>query len=128
MSADLAAQLAEMVRAFILASDDALRADNALWADMSRVTRSALLIPQGRSENGPQNDLSGLDEGQLAEMSAFNAHMDVKAAVAMAGRNLTAVLPLVKAQAAGLLRKWLIAHLNGIEACLRLEDACRSVM
>lgn len=109
ISPDLASHLAALVRVHVLSEDDRVRADVALMAEMVHVRREIALrklnplrIPQWEPTEPREDDLSGLMPEEAAELADLNAYMDGNAAIAMAGGNLKAVLPLVKAQAAKL--------------------------
>ncbi len=109
ISPDLASHLAALVRVHVLSEDDRVRADVALLAEMVHVRReialrklSPLRIPQWEPTEPREDDLSGLTPEEAAELADLNAFMDGNAAIAMAGGNLKAVLPLVQAQAAKL--------------------------
>lgn len=106
---ELAALLAERVRAFILAEDDRVRSDLPLLAKMVHVRRelarrdaNPLRIPQWEPDKPRIDDLSGATEEERAELKGVNAYLDGTAAVLLAGRNLAEVLPLVQAEAAKL--------------------------
>lgn len=109
ISPDLASHLAALVRVHVLSEDDRVRADVALLAEMVHVRREIALrklnplrIPQWEPTEPREDDLSGLTPEEAAELADLNAYMDGNAAIAMAGGNLKAVLPLVQAQAAKL--------------------------
>lgn len=109
ISPDLAIHLAALVRVHVLSEDDRVRADVALLAEMVHVRREIALkklnplrIPQWEPTEPREDDLSGLTPEEAAELADLNAYMDGNAAIAMAGGNLKAVLPLVQAQAAKL--------------------------
>ncbi|MDP1686480.1 DUF6538 domain-containing protein [Hydrogenophaga sp.] len=106
---ELAALLADMVRVHVLAEDDRVRSDVALLAEMVHVRRELALraaqplrIPQWAPSEVREDDLSGLNADEARELATLNAYLDGNAAMAMAGGNLKAVLPLVQAQAAKL--------------------------
>lgn len=106
---DLATHLAALVRIHVLSEDDRVRADVGLLAEMVHIRRELelrkqqpLRIPQWTPKEGREDDLSGLTPEEAAELADLNAYMDGNAAIAMAGGNLKAVLPLVQAQAAKL--------------------------
>ncbi|MBU1361461.1 MAG: site-specific integrase [Gammaproteobacteria bacterium] len=106
---DMAALLAARVRAYVLADDDRVRADLPLLAEMVHIRRelakrdaNPLIIPQWEPSEPRVDDLTGATEEEREELSGVNAYLDGKAAVALAGRNLAAVLPLVQAEAAKL--------------------------
>lgn len=106
---ELATLLAGMVRVHILAEDDRVRTDVALLAEMVHVRRELdlraaqpLRIPQLAPSEVREDDLSGLTADEARELASLNAYLDGDAAMAMAGGNLKAVLPLVQAQAAKL--------------------------
>lgn len=106
---DLAAHLAALVRNHVLAEDDRLRADVGLLSEMvhlrqeyARMQQHPLRIPQWEPSAPREDDLSGLTADEVAELAELNAYLDGNAAIAMAGGNLKAVLPLVQAQAAKL--------------------------
>jgi len=102
VSPELADLMAQMVHAEVLATDDELRDDRELWADMARATgapHTALLVHQEAPVVAAEDDLRGLDAAEAGALATFNAHLDGRAAIAMAGRNLAAVLPVVQAQA-----------------------------
>lgn len=106
---ELAALLADMVRVHVLAEDDRVRSDVALLAEMVHVRRELdlravqpLRIPQWTPSEVREDDLSGLTAEEARELASLNAYLDGNAAMAMAGGNLKAVLPLVQAQAAKL--------------------------
>lgn len=103
---EMAATLAERVRTFVLAEDDRLRSDLTLMAEMvhirgelDRLAMQPLRIPQWDLPEPRIDDLSGLNEAEAQEFAEQNAQLDGKAAVALAGRNLAAVLPLAQAVA-----------------------------
>lgn len=109
ISPDLASHLAALVRVHVLSEDDRVRADVTLLAEMVHVRREIALrklnplrIPQWEPTEPREDDLSGLTPEEAAELADLNAYMDGNAAIAMAGGNLKAVLPLVQAQAAKL--------------------------
>lgn len=106
---ELATLLAGMVRVHILAEDDRVRTDVALLAEMVHVRRELdlraaqpLRIPQLAPSEVREDDLSGLTADEARELASLSAYLDGDAAMAMAGGNLKAVLPLVQAQAAKL--------------------------
>ncbi len=106
---DLSALLAQRVRASVLANDDRVRSDLPLLAEIAHVRgeldrRSAnrLIIPRWALPTPRIDDLSGATEAERQELADLNAYLDGKAAIALAGRNLAVVLPLVKAEAANL--------------------------
>lgn len=106
---ELAALLAERVRAFVLAEDDRVRSDLPLLAEMVHVRRelarrdaNPLRIPQWEPDKPRIDDLSGATEEERAELEGVNAYLDGRAAVSLAGRNLAEVLSLVQAEAATL--------------------------
>ncbi|MDW5444954.1 DUF6538 domain-containing protein [Polaromonas sp. SM01] len=103
---ELAALLSERVRATVLAEDDRLRSDLPLLAEMVHIRReldrrakNPLIIPQWEPTETREDDLSGLTPEEAAELSELNAYLDGNAAVALAGRNLASVLPIVQAEA-----------------------------
>lgn len=100
---DLASLLADMVRSHVLSEDDRVRADVGLLAEMVHVRReldhkaaSPLRIPQWTPSESREDDLSGLTTEEAEELAGLNAYLDGRAAMAMAGGNLRAVLPLVQ--------------------------------
>jgi len=104
---DLAAHLADMVRAHVLAGDDRLRSDVKLLAEMVHIRHelrrreaNRLIIPQWEPAEVREDDLSGLTPEEAHELADLNAYLDGKAAIALAGQNLKSVMPLVEAQAA----------------------------
>jgi len=106
---ELARLLADMVRAHVLSDDDRVRSDVALLAEMVHVRReldlraeNPLRIPQWTPSEVREDDLSGLTTDEAHELTSLNAYLNGNAAMAMAGGNLKAVLPLVQAQAAKL--------------------------
>jgi integrase len=106
---ELAAYLADRIRASLLAEDDRLRSDLPLLAEMVHVRReldrlqaNRLRVPQWDPEDHRVDDLSGTTEEERSELADLNAYLDGNAAVALAGRNLGFVLPLVRAEAAKL--------------------------
>lgn len=106
---ELAALLADMVRAHVLSEDDRVRSDVALLAEMVHVRReldlraeNPLRIPQWTPSEAREDDLSGLTTEETDELASLNAYLDGNAAMAMAGGNLKAVLPFVQVQAAKL--------------------------
>lgn len=103
---DLAKLLAARVRASVLASDDRVRNDLALLAEMVHVRKelerrrlNPLLIPQWEPSIPRIDDLTGATEEERNELAELNAYLDGGAAVALAGRNLAVVLPLVGEEA-----------------------------
>jgi integrase len=109
VTSELAALLAERVRAFVLAEDDRVRSDLPLLAEMVHVRRELgrreahpLRIPQWEPTEPRIDDLSGATEEERKELEGLNAYLDGKAAVSLAGRNLSEVLALVQAEAAKL--------------------------
>jgi integrase len=106
---ELSALLAQRVRASVLANDDRVRSDLPLLAEIAHVRgeldrRSAnrLIIPRWALPTPRIDDLSGATEAERQELADLNAYLDGKAAIALAGRNLAMVLPLVQAEAANL--------------------------
>jgi integrase len=106
---ELATLLAGLVRAHVLADDDRVRSDLPLLAEMVHVrreldlrARQPLRIPQWKPREAREDDLTGLTPDEAKELAGLNAYLDGNAAMAMAGGNLAAVLPLVTAQAAKL--------------------------
>lgn len=106
---ELASLLAARVRASILADDDRVRSDLPLLAEMVHIRReldrrnaNGLIIPQWDLPEPRIDDLSGATEDERQELEGLNAYLDGNAAIALAGRNLAAVLPLVQAEAAKL--------------------------
>lgn len=106
---DLAAHLAALVRIHVLSGDDDLRSDVGLLAEMVHIRGelrkwklNRLRIPQWELTEKREDDLSGLTPEEVEMLSTINAQEDGKAALALAGGNLKAVLPLVQAQAAKL--------------------------
>ncbi len=106
---ELAALLADMVRVHVLAEDDRVRSDVALLAEMVHVRQeldlraeNPLRIPQWTPSKAREDDLTGLTAEEAQELASLNAYLDGNAAMAMAGGNLKAVLPLVQEQAAKL--------------------------
>ncbi|MDB5742657.1 MAG: hypothetical protein JWR68_972 [Polaromonas sp.] len=106
ISPQLAALLAERVRASLLADDDRIRSDLPLLAEMVHIRReldlralNPLRIPQWDPKETRADDLTGLTPEEADELAGLNAYLDGKSAVALAGRNLAAVLPIVKAEA-----------------------------
>lgn len=98
---ELAALLAERVRAFILADDDRVRSDLPLLAEMVHVRRelarrdaNPLRIPQWEPDKPRIDDLPGATEEERAELEGVNAYLDGRAAVSLAGRNLAEVPPI----------------------------------
>ncbi|WP_298931322.1 DUF6538 domain-containing protein [uncultured Ramlibacter sp.] len=101
VSPELGEMLAEMVRAQILATDDELREDQALWDDVAAATgaRHCRLMISTNDRTAPRDSLGGLDSAEAELLADFNAILEGRAAMALAGRNLSSVLPLVQAQA-----------------------------
>ena len=106
VSPELARLLAERVRAFVLGDDDRVRGDSPLLAEMVHIRRELakkalqpLAIPQWTPPDIRTDDLTGLTPDEAQELSGLNAYLDGKAAIALAGGNLAAVLPLVQAEA-----------------------------
>lgn len=106
---ELAALLAERVRAFVLADDDRVRSALPLLAEMvhvrrelSRLKANRLRIPQWEPTEPRIDDLTGATDEERRELADLNAYLDGKAAIALAGGNLAAVLPLAQAEAAKL--------------------------
>lgn len=106
---DLAKLLASRVRASILIEDDRVRSDLPLLAEMVHVRReldrrrkNPLHIPQWEPTEARVDDLSGATADERNELEGLNAYLDGNAAIALAGRNLAAVLPMVQAEAAKL--------------------------
>lgn len=106
---DLAAHLAAMVRAHVLDNDDRVRSDVKLLAEMVHIRHelrlraaNPLRIPQWEPTEVREDDLSGLTPDEARELADLNAYLDGQAAIALAGQNLKAVMPLVEAQAARL--------------------------
>lgn len=106
---DLSAHLAAMVRSHVLADDDRLRSDVKLLAEMVHIrhelrrrAENRLIIPQWEPTDIREDDLSGLTPEEAHELADLNAYLDGQAAIALAGGNLKAVMPLVEAQAARL--------------------------
>jgi len=106
---ELAALLAERVRAFVLADDDRVRSDLPLLAEMvhirrelSRLKANRLRIPQWETTEPRIDDLTGATDEERRELADLNAYLDGKASIALAGGNLAAVLPLAQAEAAKL--------------------------
>jgi len=109
VSPKLSAYLVERVRAFVLEEDDRLRSDLPLLAEMVHVRSelkrrktSPLTIPQWTPPEVRQDDLTGLTPEEAEELADLNAYLDGNAAIALAGMNLSVVLPLVQAEAAKL--------------------------
>lgn len=110
ISPQLAALLAERVRAAVLKQDDALRSDLPVLADLARVRReiasqlgSGLRIPTGQQAQPPLqpprlDDLTGMTPEELETLAGLNAFLDGNAAVALASGNLATVLPIVQAE------------------------------
>ena len=103
----LAKLLAARVRASVLASDDRVRNDLSLLAEMVHVRKelvrrkaNPLQIPQWEPSTPRIDDLTGATEEERNELAGLNAYLDGGAAVALAGRNLAVVLPLVRDEAA----------------------------
>ncbi|AOS78899.1 MULTISPECIES: site-specific integrase [Hydrogenophaga] len=106
---DLAAHLAAMVRVHVLGNDDRVRSDVKLLAEMVHIRHelrlraaNPLRIPQWEPTEVREDDLSGLTPEEAHELADLNAYLDGQAAIALAGQNLKAVMPLVEAQAARL--------------------------
>lgn len=106
---ELSALLSQRVRASVLADDDRVRSDLPLLAEIVHVrgelTRrgaNRLTIPQWALPAPRIDDLSGATEEERRELADLNAYLDGNAAMALAGRNLAAVLPLARAEAAKL--------------------------
>jgi integrase len=106
VSPELARLLAERVRAAVLGEDDRLRSDLPLLAEMvhmrrelARNARQRLRIPQWTPPEPREDDLTGMTPEEQKELSELNAYLDGKAAIALAGLNLTAVLPLMQEEA-----------------------------
>lgn len=106
---DMGALLADLVRAQVLADDERVRHDVALLAEMvhmraehKRLTRNRLLIPRWDLPEPRIDDLSGATEEERRELAELNAYLDGSAAIALAGGNLKAVLPLVQEHAKSL--------------------------
>ena len=106
---DLAAHLAAMVRVHVLGNDDRVRSDVKLLAEMVHLRHelrlraaNPLRIPQWEPPEVREDDLSGLTPDEAHELADLNTYLDGQAAIALAGQNLKAVMPLVEAQAARL--------------------------
>lgn len=106
---EMAAALAASVRTFVLAADDELRANLPLLAEMVHIRReldrraaNSLYIPQWNPSVERVDDLTGLTADEATELAGINAHAEGESVIALARRSLTAVLPLVQAQAAKL--------------------------
>lgn len=106
---DLTALLAARVRAAVLANDDRVRSDLPLLAEMVHIRReldrrkaNPQRIPQWGLPAPREDDLSGATEEERGELAGLNAYLEGNAAIALAGLNLAAVLPMVKAEAAQL--------------------------
>jgi len=103
---DMGALLADLVRAQVLADDDRVRHDVGLLAEMvhirgelKRRSRAPLTIPRWNLPEPRIDDLSGATEEERRELAELNAYLDGNAAIALAGGNLRAVLPLVQEHA-----------------------------
>lgn len=100
---ELARLLADRVRATVLGHDDALRSDLPLMAEVARegwkATHSALAIPPRHHLEDRTDDLTGLTTEEAKSLAGLNAVLDGQAATALAGQNLTTVLPLVQHEA-----------------------------
>lgn len=106
---DMGAVLADLVRAQVLANDERVRHDVALLAEMvhirgelKRRARAPLTIPRWDLPEPRIDDLSGATEEERLELADLNAYLDGNAAIALAGGNLKAVLPLVQEHARSL--------------------------
>lgn len=106
VSPQLASLLAERVRAATLAEDDRIRSDLPLLAEMVHIRRELDLMalnplhsPQWEPTERRLDDLTGLTPEEVEELAGLNAYLDGKAAIALAGRNLAAVLPIIQVEA-----------------------------
>lgn len=101
--------LADLVRAQVLADDDRVRHDVGLLAamvhvrgELKRRSRNRLIIPRWDLPEPRVDDLSGATEEERRELADLNAYLDGNAALALAGGNLKAVMPLVQDHARSL--------------------------
>lgn len=101
--------LAGLVRAQVLADDDRVRHDVGLLAamvhvrgELKRRSRNRLIIPRWDLPEPRIDDLSGATEEERRELADLNAYLDGNAALALAGGNLKAVMPLVQEHARSL--------------------------
>ena len=105
---EMASELAQRVRATVLALDEAKRDDpsirDALRDIYDAATRSPLEaltirshLPKGPEE--PRDALSGLSAGEAFALAELNDIQNNAAGVQLAQRNLQAILPLVKEEA-----------------------------
>lgn len=106
VSPELARLLAERVRAAVLGNGDRLRSELPLLAEMvhirkelTRRSKSRLTISQWAPPDGRLDDLTGMTAEEAQELAELNAYLDGSAAIALAGGDLAAVLPLVRAEA-----------------------------
>lgn len=106
VSPALAAELAQRLRASILAADDATRTNPRLMADvthkrqeMRRRKANGLYIPIWEPPEFTRDPLDGLTDEETAFLAEMNATEDEGAARALAGRRMAVVLPLVQAEA-----------------------------
>ncbi|MBK6869174.1 MAG: site-specific integrase [Burkholderiales bacterium] len=106
---DMAATLAARVRHRVLSEDDSFRSVPLLLGNLRHYRTAAkqqqanpLAIIDWAPPEPRSDDLSGATADELLALADTNAMADGEAAVSMAGRNLAAMLPLVKAEALAL--------------------------
>lgn len=110
ISPELAATLAQRIREEVLSRDDAFRSDQGAAFLMAAMGRSVAArpvrylteappLPAGLLPDPKRSSLAGLTREQASGLAQTNALLDGQAAVALASRNLLAVLPAAQRQA-----------------------------